>query len=144
LELGSYWLFKEEPSHYSWDDLVTDGETEWNGVRNNLALKHLSHIKSGDHIFFYHTGNEKCVVGIMVAVGDAAGVEANDGEAGLAVKVRPVRKLPKAVSLAQIKADKRFSAFELVRIPRLSVMPVRKELWDAILDLAGMESKYNF
>jgi predicted RNA-binding protein with PUA-like domain len=131
------WLFKEEPEHYSYDDLVRDGRTAWQGVRNPVAQRHLRSVKKTDRIFFYHTGKEKAVVGIAKALGDAY-PDPDDASGKLyAVDVGPVKKLKAPVSLASIKADKAFAAFELTRIPRLSVMPVDEETWARIVRMAG-------
>ena len=131
------WLFKEEPTHYSWDELARDGKTSWSGVRNPLAQKHLRAVKKGDRIFYYHTGNEKSVVGIAKAAGDAYD-DPKDTSGKLAtVDVMPVRKLPRPVTLAEIKADRSFRDFPLVRISRLSVMPVSDAEWNRIEKLAG-------
>lgn len=131
------WLFKEEPSSYSFDELVKDKRAVWSGVRNPLAQKHLRAVKRGDQIFFYHTGDEKSVVGIARALGDAY-PDPND-EAGKAsvVDVGPVRKLARPVTLAEIKANPAFKEFPLVRISRLSVMPVSTAEWDRIEKMAG-------
>src|SRR6266540_2599003 len=131
------WLFKEEPTHYSYDALVKDGTTVWSGVKNPLAQKHLRSVKKGDRIFYYHTGDEKAVVGICKALGDAY-PDPNDksGKAAV-VDVAPVKKLPRAVTLAEIKADRSFAGFPLVRISRLSVMPVSDAEWKRIEDRAG-------
>ncbi len=117
-------LFKEEPTHYSYDDLVRDGRTSWTGVRNPLAQKHLRTVRKGDRIFYYHTGTERAVVGVARAAGDAY-ADPGDRRGKLhAVDVAPVRKLARPVTLAEIKADSAFRDFPLVRISRLSVMPV--------------------
>ena len=129
------YLFKEEPSNYSYDDLARDGKTTWTGVRNPVAQKHLRSVKKGDRIFFYHTGGEKAVVGIAKAAGDAYPDPADTTGKLYAVDVVPVKKLKAAVTLAAIKADKRFADFALTRIPRLSVMPVTDEQWDWITNL---------
>jgi predicted RNA-binding protein with PUA-like domain len=126
------WLMKEEPTHYSFDDLLRDGKTSWTGVKNALAQKHLRSIEKGDRIFFYHTGDEKSVVGIAKAAG-AAYVDPADASGKLyAVDVVPVKKLPNPVTLAAVKADKAFASFPLVRMARLSVMPVSDEEWERI------------
>jgi predicted RNA-binding protein with PUA-like domain len=130
------WLVKEEPTHYSYDDLVRDGKTSWTGVRNPLAQKHLRGIKKGDRIFFYHTGDEKSVVGIAKAIGDAYPDPADKSGKLFAVDVAPVRKLPAPVSLASVKADKAFASFPLVRMARLSVMPVSDAEWERIERMA--------
>src|SRR6188472_3672504 len=127
------WLFKEEPTHYSYDDLVRDGKTSWTGVKNPLAQKHLRAVKKGDPIFFYHTGDEKSVVGIVKAAGDAYPDPADKSGKLYAVDVTPLKKLKTPVTLASIKADKRFASFPLTRMPRLSVMPVPDDEWRAIL-----------
>ena len=130
------WLFKEEPANYSFDALVKDKKTVWSGVKNPLAQKHLRSVKKGDAIFYYHTGDEKSVVGIARAMGDAY-PDPNDktGKASV-VDVAPVKKLPRPVTLAEIKADPAFNDFALVRISRLSVMPVSADQWRRIERLA--------
>jgi predicted RNA-binding protein with PUA-like domain len=131
------WLFKEEPSHYSFDALVKDKKTVWSGVRNPLAQKHLRSVKKGDAIFYYHTGDEKSVVGIARAMGDAyADPKDKSGKAAV-VDIAPVKKLTRPVTLAEIKADPAFRDFALVRISRLSVMPVSAAEWRLIEKLAS-------
>jgi len=131
------WLFKEEPTHYSYDDLVRDGKTSWSGVKNPLAQKHLRSVKKGDRIFYYHTGDEKSVIGIAKAAGDAY-PDPNDKAGKLVtVDVVPVKKLPRPVTLAEIKARAFFEEFLLVRISRLSVMPVSDKEWSEIEKMAG-------
>jgi predicted RNA-binding protein with PUA-like domain len=126
------WLMKEEPTHYSFDDLLRDGKTSWTGVKNALAQKHLRSIEKGDRIFFYHTGEVKSVVGIAKAAA-APYVDPADASGRLyAVDVVPVKKLRNPVTLAAVKADKAFASFPLVRMSRLSVMPVSDEEWDRI------------
>jgi predicted RNA-binding protein with PUA-like domain len=133
---GMNWLLKEEPSNYSFDALVKDKRTVWSGVRNPLAQKHLRAIKKGDRIFYYHTGNEKAVVGIATALTDAyADPEDKTGKPAV-VDVAPVKKLPRPVTLAEIKADPAFKDFPLVRISRLSVMPVSDAEWKRIEKMA--------
>jgi predicted RNA-binding protein with PUA-like domain len=131
------WLFKEEPSSYSFDELTKDKKTVWSGVKNPLAQKHLRAVKKGDRIFYYHTGDEKSVVGIAKALGDAY-PDPNDasGKASV-VDVGPVKKLARPVTLAEIKADKSFADFPLVRISRLSVMPVGDAEWTRIETMAS-------
>lgn len=126
------WLFKEEPTHYSYDDLVREKKTVWSGVKNPLAQKHLRGVRKGDRIFYYHTGDVKAVVGIARAGGDAY-PDPKDRSGKLhAVDVVPVRKLARPVTLAEIKADSSFADFPLVRISRLSVMPVTDAEWKRI------------
>lgn len=130
----AYWLMKSEPSSYSWGDLVRDGGTMWDGVRNNAARLHLRAMKAGDQAYFYHSMDERSVVGIM----KIAGTGQPDGEDGSWVKVpvEPVRPLNKPVTLAQIKAEPRLAKMELIRQSRLSVAPVREEEWKLILEMA--------
>ena len=130
------WLFKEEPTHYSYDDLVRDGKTSWSGVRNPLAQKHLRQVKRGDSIFYYHTGKEKSVVAIARAASDAYDDPKEKSGKLAAVDVVPVKKLSRPVTLAEIKADTAFRDFPLVRISRLSVMPVSGEEWSRIERMA--------
>jgi predicted RNA-binding protein with PUA-like domain len=131
------WLIKEEPSNYSFDDLVRDGRTSWTGVKNPLAQKHLQSMKKGDRIFFYHTGDEKSVVGIAKAAGAPYADPADKTGKLHAIDVVPVKKLKSPVTLAAIKADKGLAAFPLVRISRLSVMPVSDDEWNRIESMAS-------
>jgi predicted RNA-binding protein with PUA-like domain len=130
-------LVKEEPENYSFDAFVTDGGTRWSGVKNPLAQKHLRSIQKGDEVFYYHTGKEKAVVGIAKATGNAYPDPADTTGKAFVVDLKPVRKLPRAVTLAEIKADKRFADFALVRISRLSVMPVTDQQAKWIVKMAG-------
>ena len=130
------WLFKEEPTHYSFDALVKDRRTVWSGVKNPLAQKHLRAVRKGDRIFYYHTGNEKAVVGIAKALGDAYPDPKDRTGKQAVVDVAPLKKLARAVTLAEIKADPAFKAFPLVRISRLSVMPVTDAEWERIIEIA--------
>jgi predicted RNA-binding protein with PUA-like domain len=130
------WLFKEEPTHYSYDALVKDKKTMWSGVKNPLAQKHLRSVKKDDRIFYYHTGDEKSVVGIAKALGDAYPDPSDKSGKHSVVDVAPVKKLPRAVTLAEIKADSAFKDFPLVRISRLSVMPVTDAEWTRIVEMA--------
>ncbi len=138
MRITLHWLFKEEPEHYSYDDLVKDGSTAWEGVHNNLALKNLRQVKKGDQIFYYHTGDQKAIVGIMKAIGDAYSVDGKtpvDSSKEIWVKVAPVKKLRGAVPLSELKANSKFKDFLLVKISRLSVMPVSKEQWEEIMKM---------
>ena len=130
------WLFKEEPANYSFDAFVKDGKTVWSGVKNPLAQKHLRSVKKGDTIFYYHTGDEKSVVGIARATGDAySDPDDKTGKAAV-VDIAPVKKLARPVTLKEIKADPAFKDFALVRISRLSVMPVSAAEWRRIEKLS--------
>jgi predicted RNA-binding protein with PUA-like domain len=118
------WLFKEEPSSYSFEQFTKDGGTSWAGVRNPLAQKHLRSVKKGDVVLYYHTGTERAVVGIARATSDPY-ADPKDKSGKLAVvNIAPVRALKRPVTLAEIKASKAFASFALTRLPRLSVMPV--------------------
>ncbi len=138
----SHWLFKEEPTSYSYDALVKDGRTSWTGVKNALAQKHLRSVRKGDHIFYYHTGNQKAVVGIARAVGHAY-VDPKDADGKRhTVDIVPVRSLRRPVTLAEIKADRSFTSFPLTRIPRLSVMPVSAGEWARIEAMSKQTSRH--
>jgi predicted RNA-binding protein with PUA-like domain len=130
------WLVKEEPDHYNFDQFVADGKTVWSGVRNPVAQKNLRAMKKGDRVFFYHTGKEKSVVG-TAKVSVPAYPDPGDASGNLVVvELVPDKKLRRPVTLAEIKAAKRFADSPLVRIPRLSVMPVTDEQWEAIEAMA--------
>src|SRR5437867_5916158 len=131
------WLFKEEPTHYSFDELTKDKRAVWSGVRNPLAQKHLRSVKKNDRIFYYHTGDEKSVVGICKALGDAYPDPEDKSGKAFVVDVAPVKKLARPVTLAEVKADRAFADFPLVRISRLSVMPVTDAEWARIEALAA-------
>ena len=125
------WLFKEEPSSYSFEQFTRDGSTTWSGVRNPLAQKHLRSVKKGDRIFYYHTGSERAVVGIARATTDAYPDPKDKSGKAVVVDIAPVRALARAVGLGEIKAAG-FADFPLTRLPRLSVMPVSEDEWSRI------------
>jgi predicted RNA-binding protein with PUA-like domain len=130
------WLFKEEPDHYNYADLERDGTTVWDGVSNNLALKYLRQVRNGDRVLYYHSGKEKAVVGEMrVVSGPRPDPQDPEGN-GVVVEVRAVRRLTIPVTLAQIKQDPELADWELVRLPRLSVVPVSSVQWDRVEELA--------
>jgi predicted RNA-binding protein with PUA-like domain len=131
----AHWLMKSEPESYGWSDLVRDGGTEWDGVRNNAARLHLRAMKNGDEAFFYHSMSDKAVVGIMRITREAQ-PDPKDSD-WVSVRVEPVRPLAKPVTLAEIKAEPRLSTMELIRQSRLSVAPVRDEEWRVLLEMAG-------
>jgi predicted RNA-binding protein with PUA-like domain len=126
------WLVKEEPDHYGYDQLERDRQTVWAGVRNPLAQKHLRSIRRGDRIFYYHTGKQKAVVAVARAASDAYPDPSDGGGKLFVVDIVPDKALPRPVTLAEIKADKAFASFPLVRMARLSVMPVTDEEWKRI------------
>ena len=126
------WLMKEEPEHYSYDQLDRDRKTVWAGVKNPLAQKHLRSIRKGDRIFYYHTGKQKAVVAVARAAGDAYPDPQDRSGKMFVVDVVPEKKLSRPVTLAEIKADRAFAGFPLVRMSRLSVMPVTDAEWARI------------
>ena len=130
------WLVKTEPDEYSFDDLVRAGRDRWDGVRNPVALRHMRSMHPGDEVFVYHTGNVKAIVGLARVASDPY----PDPQAGdpkwIVVDLEAVRPLARPVTLAAIKADPAFASWELVRISRLSVMPVPDPLWERIMAMA--------
>ncbi len=134
--MANRWLFKEEPKHYSFADLTRDRKTIWEGVKNPLAQMHLRAVKKGDLIYYYHTGNEKAVVGIARAASPPHWDLKVKDRKTVAVEIEPVKALAHPVTLAQIKSRPEFSQFPLIRISRLSVMPVSASEWRAIEKLA--------
>jgi len=132
-----YWLVKQEPDDYAWDDFVRDGRTAWTGVRNYAARNHLRAMRAGDAVYFYHSGDAKAVVGIARVV-RAAYPDPTAGEDGwVAVDLAPVEPLPRPVTLAQIKADPALKEIALVRQSRLSVMPLRAAEFTRLGKLGG-------
>jgi predicted RNA-binding protein with PUA-like domain len=129
----AHWLMKSEPGTYSWDDLVRDGGTEWDGVRNPTARIHLKAMRGGDQAFFYHSGDERQVVGIMRVTREAA-PDPKDSN-WVSVQVEPVRPLA-PVTLKQIKGEPKLAKMELIRLSRLSVSPVRDDEWKIVLAMA--------
>jgi len=127
----AFWLCKVEPGCYSYDDLERDGSTMWDGVSNPLARIHLRNMKPGDRVFYYHTGKEKAIVGEMVVAS-----EPKIDQAAVAVEMKPVRKLANPVTLTAIKAEKSLASWDLVRMSRLSVVPVTKAQWTKIEKLS--------
>lgn len=130
------WLVKEEPSHYGFDALMKDRKAVWSGVRNALAQKHLRAMKKDDRIFYYHSGDERAVVGIVKAVSDPYPDPEDASGKYVAIDIVPVRRLSRPVTLAEIKADPRFKDFLLVRVARLSVLPVTDTEWSRIEEMA--------
>ena len=130
----AHWLMKSEPESYSWGDLVRDGGTEWDGVRNNAARLHLKAMKAGDEAFFYHSMSDKAVVGVMRITREAR-PDPKDAD-WVSVRVEPIRPI-EPVTLAAIKAEPALAKMELIRQSRLSVAPVREEEWKLILEMAS-------
>ena len=138
----AYWLVKSEPSTYSWDQLVKDKQTTWDGVRNYAARINLKAMKKGDEVLFYHSNEGVEIVGIAKVAKEFYQDPTTDDDAWVAVDLKPVKKLKNAVTLAQLKPDKRFANMDLVRLGRLSVQTVKDDEWKLIMQLAG-ESKAN-
>jgi predicted RNA-binding protein with PUA-like domain len=130
----NYWLLKTEPGTYSWDDLVRDKKATWDGVRNFQARNNIKAMKKGDLVFIYHSGDDKAVIGTAKITKEHY-PDPKDTDWAV-VDLAPEKKLKKAVTLAQIKADKRLSSMVLVKVSRLSVQPVKKEEFDLILGLS--------
>ena len=133
----AYWLVKSEPSKYSWDQFVQDKQTHWDGVRNYAARIHLRAMKRNDQVLYYHSNEGVEIVGIAKVVKEAYQDPTTEDDAWVVVDLKPVKKLKKPVSLAQVKADKRLSEMALVRLGRLSVQPVTEEEWKVVMELAG-------
>ncbi len=133
----AHWLVKSEPFKYSWDQLVKDKQTFWDGVRNYAARIHLRAMKKGDEVLFYHSNEGMEIVGIAKVAKEAYQDPTTEDDAWVVVDFKPVRKLKKPVSLVTIKADKRLSEMALVRLGRLSVQPVTDEEWKIVMEMAG-------
>ena len=133
----AYWLAKSEPSVYSYDQLVKDKHTVWDGVRNYAARLHLRGMKKGDQVLFYHSNEGTAIVGIAKVAKEAYQDPSTTDEAWVAVDLKPFKKLKKPVTLAQVKADKRLADTALVRLGRLSVQPVTEGEWKIVMEMAG-------
>jgi predicted RNA-binding protein with PUA-like domain len=133
--MARHWVLKTEPSEYGFPDLVRDRRTRWEGVSNPVALKHLRSMQQGDDALIYHTGNEKALIG-LARVASAPYPDPSDSKL-VVVDVEPVKPLPRAVTLAEIKAEPAFAELGLVRVPRLSVVPVEPAQWKRMLAMAG-------
>lgn len=132
------WLFKTEPSTYSYDTLVREGKAVWDGVSNPVALKNLRGCKKGDRVIIYHTGDEKSLIGLAEITREAYPDPKQKNEKLVVVEIKPGKKLKRPVTLAEVKARKEFADFALVRLPRLSVMPVTDAQYALLMKLAGM------
>lgn len=129
------WLFKTEPEEYSYDDLEREKKCVWDGVSSNQALKNLRSVKLGDEILIYHTGNEKAIVGMAEVISDPYPDPTANDEHLIVVNLKPKRRLAQPLTLAEIKANEAFSEFDLVRLPRLSVVPISKQYWELLQDM---------
>ena len=130
------WLVKEEPEHYNFDQLLEDGSTVWSGVKNPVAQRNLRAMQKGDRVFFYHTGKEKAIIGIAKVTTPAYPDPKDKSGKLVVVEIAPDKKLKRPVTLAEIKASGDFTDWALVRIPRLSVMPVTEAQWEAVEQMA--------
>lgn len=138
-EMTNYWLAKQEPSGqrgYNFEQLKKEKTTIWDGVHNNLALKHMREMKPGDLVLFYHTGDERQAVGIMEVTSKPYPNPKEDVERFIVINVKYKKTLKRPVTLDEMKKEKKFKDWELIRISRLSVMPVPKPIWDAILNIS--------
>lgn len=134
----AYWLVKSEPSTYSWDQLVKDKNTTWDGVRNYAARINLKAMKKGDEVLFYHSNEGMAIVGIAKVAKEFYQDPTTADDAWVAVDLKPVKKLKIPVPLSLLKTDKRFANMDLVRLGRLSVQTVKDDEWKLIMNLAGM------
>jgi predicted RNA-binding protein with PUA-like domain len=130
---SGYWMVKQEPETYSWDDFVTDGKTDWSGVRNYQARNNLREMKTGERVLFYHSGKDKAVVGVAEVVKSAYPDPTADDEQWVAVDLKPIKPLKNPVPLAAIRYDKRLAELPLIRQSQLSVMPLTKDEFDIIV-----------
>ena len=133
--MARQWLFKTEPGQYSYSDLEREKKAVWDGVSNSLALKHLRDIRMGDEILIYHSGDEKAIVGMAQAVSDPYPNPSENDEKLVVINVTPKKRLARPLSLSEIKGIEALKDFDLVRLPRLSVMPVAESYWEKLQDL---------
>ena len=133
----AYWLMKSDPETYSYGDLERDKKAVWDGVSNNLALKHIRGMQRGDHVLIYHSGDEKALVGIAEIVSAPYPDPKKNNPKLVVVEVVPKRRLAHPISLSEIKLQRKWKDFELLRMPRLSVMPVNEAVWVSLLRMAS-------
>src|SRR3970282_1400298 len=146
MKMVNYWLAKQEtdgPRGYNFETLKKDKKTILDGVHNNLALKHMREMKDGDLVLFYHTGDERQAVGIMEIVSEPYPNPKEDNKRFIVVDVKYKKSLKRPVTLDEIKKQKKFQNWELIRISRLSVMPVPKHIWDTIIDISQNYIRHN-
>ena len=137
----AYWLLKTEPDCYSWDDLARDKKTVWDGVANALALKHIRTMQKGDLALIYHTGGERQAVGIAEITKSPYPDPKENDEKLAVVDLKPKRKLKRPITLDEIKADKAFAGWDLLRIGRLSIVPVNESMWKRLEALSQEEEQ---
>jgi predicted RNA-binding protein with PUA-like domain len=138
--MAAKWLLKSDPEHYSFSDLERDGKTVWDGISNNLALKHLRNVRRGDPVMIYHTGEERAVVGLAEAVSAPYPDPQQKDVRLVVIDLRAKEKLSRPVTLDEIKKSSALKNFDLMRLPRLSVMPVSDAQWNTLLAMAGMNT----
>lgn len=138
--MANYWLVKQEPTSYSFETLEKEGKAVWDGVHNNLALKHINSMKKGDQAFFYHSGDEKQIVGTLEVISNPYSNPKEKNKRFVVVDVKHKKRLKRPVTLAEIKKEKKFKGWDLLRISRLSIMPVPKEILDEILEKSQKDS----
>ncbi|MBI3650155.1 MAG: EVE domain-containing protein [Acidobacteria bacterium] len=136
--MANYWLLKSDPEEYGFDDLIKDGSAVWDGVTNNLALQNLRQMKKGDVILIYHTGAEKALVGLATATSNPYPDPKANNEKLVVIDLKPNKRVNRPVTLSAIKALPEFADFALVKLPRLSVMPVNPKQYQRLAELAGL------
>ena len=141
LNKTNYWMVKQEPETYSWDDFVRDGSTDWTGVRNYQARNNLRKMKTGDRVLFYHSGKDKAVVGLAEVLKSAYPDPTADDPQWVAVDLKPIRALGVPVPLPAIRYDKRLSGLPLIKQSQLSVMPLTKDEFDTLLTMGSKSRK---
>lgn len=129
------WLFKTEPSDYSFDDLEREKKVVWDGVSNNLALKNLRDVRMGDEILIYHTGNDKAIVGLAEAISDPYPDPSESDDHLMVIKLKPKRRFSRQVTLSEIKNHEAMREFDLIRLPRLSIMPIKEDIWSSLQEI---------
>ncbi|HET9177758.1 MAG TPA: EVE domain-containing protein [Terriglobia bacterium] len=134
--MAGKWLFKSDPEHYSYQDLARDRQTVWDGVSNNLALKNLRNVRRGDEVMIYHSGSERAIVGLAKVLSDPYADPKSKDARLMVVEIAARGTVPRPVGLDEIKKQPGLRDFDLVRLPRLSVMPLSEKQWEAILALA--------
>ncbi|MFM8659445.1 MAG: EVE domain-containing protein [Candidatus Nitrosotenuis sp.] len=132
----NYWLCKQEPRSYNFDSLEKEKSTSWDDVHNNLAIKNINSMKKGDLAFFYHSGDERQIIGIMEITSSAYPNPKEENPRFVTLDVKYKKRLKRPVTLAEIKSNKKFKDWDLLRISRLSVMPVPSQIWSEILEIS--------
>jgi predicted RNA-binding protein with PUA-like domain len=136
--MANYWLLKSDPDEYGFDDLMKDGSAVWDGVTNNLALQNIRKMKKGDVVLVYHTGDEKALVGVATVTSNPYPDPKAGNEKIVVIDLKPKKRVKRTVTLSEIKALPEFAEFQLVKLPRLSVMPVSQDEYKRLAQLAGL------